>query len=165
MRKQSYKEKLELERAAVIAAGLVSERYSQVSSIEFHMTYYRRGLNQVLMERTLSFSPADYAGFHMKCMHDGCTDGGYDLTPVVAGLVRSGKKSAKGKIYCHGTSDTFGHASIAYEVSIQYHKQVKERPSDSANRKKGKKQSGPAPFAPFSDRQKHLTTRVVCLDH
>lgn len=123
--RQSYKEKLEIERAALAATGLVSERYSGVSSIEFHMTYYHRGLDPVLMERTLSFLPADYAGFHMKCMEDGCTDGGYDLAPVVAGLVKSCKKSVKGKIFCHGTNDTLGHASIAYEVNIRYNKQVK----------------------------------------
>jgi len=123
--RQSYKEKLELERAALVAAGLVSERYAGVSSIEFHMTYYQRGLNPVLMERTLSFSPSNYAGFHMKCMHEGCTNGGYDLAPVVAGLAKSRKKSIKGKIFCHGTNDTLGHASIAYEVNIQYNKQVK----------------------------------------
>ncbi|MGE5174119.1 MAG: hypothetical protein ACM3MD_09860 [Betaproteobacteria bacterium] len=123
--RQSYKEKLEIERAALAATGLVSERYSGVSSIEFHMTYYHRGLDPVLMERTLSFLPADYAGFHMKCMEDGCTDGGYDLAPVVAGLVKSCKKSVKGKIFCHGTNDTLGHASIAYEVNIRYNKQGK----------------------------------------
>jgi len=120
--RQSYKEKLELEKAAMVATGLVSERYAGVSGIEFHMTYYQRGLQPVLMERTLSFLPANYAGFHMKCMHEGCTDGGYDLAPVVAGLAKSRKKSIKGKLFCHGTNDTLGHASIAYEVNIQYSK-------------------------------------------
>ena len=122
--RQSYKEKLELEKAAMVATGLVSERYAGVSGIEFHMTYYQRGLQPVLMERTLSFLPTNYAGFHMKCMHEGCTDGGYDLTPVVAGLAKSRKKSVKGKLFCHGTNDTLGHASIAYEVNIQYNKHV-----------------------------------------
>src|SRR5574341_2303694 len=116
--KQSYQEKLELERAALVAAGSVSERYSVVSSIQFRMTYYQRGLHSVLMKRTLRFCPADYACFHLKCLHEGCTDGGYDLAPVVAGLVKSRKKSVKGKIFCHGTKDTLGHASIAYEVNI-----------------------------------------------
>ena len=76
------------------------------------------------MKRTLSFSPADYAGFHLKCMEDGCTDGGYDLAPMVASLAKSRKKTIKGKIFCHGKSHTFGHASIAYEVNIQYNRQV-----------------------------------------
>jgi len=120
--RQSYKEKLELEKAAMIAVGLVSERYAGVSGIEFHMIYYQRGLQPVLMERTLSFLPENYAGFHMKCMHEGCTDGGYDLAPVVAGLAKSRKKSIKGKLFCHGTNDTLGHGSIAYEVNIQYSK-------------------------------------------
>jgi hypothetical protein len=120
----NYKEKLELERAAVVATGLVSERHAGISSIEFRMTYYRRGLNTVLMTRTLSFSPADYAGFHMKCMQDGCSDGGFDLAPVVAGLAKSRKKSIRGKIFCHGTNHARGHASIDYEVKIQYNKQA-----------------------------------------
>jgi hypothetical protein len=61
----------------------------------------------------------------MKCVHDGCTNGGYDLAPVVAGLVESRKNAIKGKIFCRGTNDTFGHASLAYEVNIQYNKQAK----------------------------------------
>ncbi len=122
MRKPTYREKLDIERAALVTAGLVSERFPGVSNIEFRMTYYRRGLNQVLMTRTLSFSPSDYAGFHLKCMHDGCTNGGYDLAPVVAAMVKARKKSSSGKIFCHGTNDTLGHASIAYEVNIQYSK-------------------------------------------
>ena len=123
--RQSYKEKLALEKAAQLADGLVSERYSGISSIDFHMTYYQRGLSPVLMERTLSFLPANYCSFHMKCVQEGCTGGGYDLAPVVAGLAKSRKKSATGKIFCHGTNDTVGHGSIAYEVNIQYNKQAK----------------------------------------
>ena len=123
--RQSYKEKMELERVAMAAAGLVSERYAGVSNIEFQMTYYQRGLRPVLMTRTLSFLPTNYASFHMKCLHDGCTGGGYDLAPVVAGLANSRKKTVKGKLFCHGTNDTVGHASIAYEVNIQYSKPVK----------------------------------------
>ena len=120
MRKPTYKEKLDMERAAIAAAGLVSERYRGISHIEFRMTYYRRGVNQVLMTRTLNFAPSDHAGFHMRCMHDGCVNGGYDLAPVVAAMVKGHKKSTNGKIFCHGTNDSLGHASMAYEVRIQY---------------------------------------------
>ncbi|HUJ17925.1 MAG TPA: hypothetical protein VL197_08020 [Nitrospirota bacterium] len=122
--RQSYRQKMELERAALEADGLVSDRHAGISNIEFCMTYYHRGVDAVLMKRTLSFSPADYAGFHMKCMEAGCTDGGFDLAPVVAGLAKTHKKSIKGKIFCHGKNQSVGHASIAYEVNIQYHKQV-----------------------------------------
>jgi len=123
--RQSYKEKMALEQAAMAAAGLISEHYAGVSNIEFQMTYYHRGLHPVLMTRTLSFLPANYARFHLKCMQEGCTGGGYDLAPVVAGLVKSSRNSTKGKIVCHGTNDTPGHASIAYEVNVQYKKRVK----------------------------------------
>ena len=123
--RQSYRQKLELERTALAALGLISERYAGVSKIEFSMTYYRRGIDAVLMTRTLSFSPADYAGFHLKCMEEGCTGGGFDLAPVVTSLAKANKKTTRGKAYCHGMNHTFGHASIAYEVNIQYHKHVK----------------------------------------
>ena len=121
MRAQTYKEKLAEERAAMVVAGLVSERYAGVANIEFRMTYYLRGMNRVLMERTLNFFPTNYASFNMKCMHEGCMNGGYDLAPVVASLVKSGRKSMKGRLSCHGSGDT-GHASLAYEVSIRYNK-------------------------------------------
>ncbi len=119
----SYREKRELEKAALAAMGLVSERHAGISSIEFRMTYYRCS-DAVLMTRTLRFSPADYAGFHLKCMEEGCTGGGFDLAPVVAGLAKSHRKSVKGRLFCHGANYPVGHASIAYEVNIQYDKQA-----------------------------------------
>jgi hypothetical protein len=118
--KQNYRQKREQEQAAQVAAGLISERYAGVACIEFHMTYYQRATDPVLMERTLRFSPENYACFHVKCEHDGCTGGGYDLTPVVAALNRAGKTSARGTLYCHGSNGTIGHGSIAYEVTIRY---------------------------------------------
>jgi hypothetical protein len=125
--RQNYREKLELTRLSMLAIGLVSERFPGVSSIVFQMTYYQSTLDPVLMKRTLSFLPANYACFHMDCMREECTNGGFDLAPVVAGLVKDRKKSVKGNIFCKGKNETLrlGHARIAYEVSIQYSKQVK----------------------------------------
>lgn len=125
--KQSYMEKQELKRSVMLAAGLVSERFPGVSGIVFRMTYYQRTSDPVLMVRTVNFFPTDYACFRMECMREECANGGFDLTPVVAGLVKNRKKSVKGKIVCNGTNETLrpGHASISYEVTIQYHKQVK----------------------------------------
>ncbi len=125
--KQNYKEKLELKRNAMLAAGLVSERFPAVSNIMFRMTYFQRTLEPVLMTRTLSFSPTNYACFHLDCMREECTNGGFDLAPVVAGLVKNKKKSVSGKIICRGKNSDLrhGHASIAYEVSIQYSKRAK----------------------------------------
>ena len=125
--KQNYKEKLELKKNIMLAAGLVSERFPAVSNIMFRMTYYQRTADPVLMKRTISFSPTNYACFHLECMREECTDGGFDLAPVVAGLVKNNKKSVSGKIVCNGKSEDLrhGHASIAYEVSVQYNKTAK----------------------------------------
>ncbi len=125
--KQSYLEKLELKKSTMIAAGLISERFPHVLSIVFHLNYYQRTSDPVLMVRTVNFFPTDYACFHMDCTREECTEGGFDLMPVVAGLVKNRKKSVKGKIFCHGKSETlrFGHSSITYEVSIQYNRHGK----------------------------------------
>jgi hypothetical protein len=125
--KQNYKEKLELKRDAMQAAGLVGERLPGVSNIVFQMTYYQRTAGPVLMKRTMNFFPTDYACFRMECMREECINGGFDLTQVVAGLVKNRKKSVKGSIVCRGKSETLshGHASISYEVSIEYTKQAK----------------------------------------
>jgi hypothetical protein len=127
MNKQSYMEKMELKKSAMLAAGLVSERFPEVSSIVLHMIYYQKTSDPVLMKRTVNFIPTNYASFHMDCMREECTNGGFDLTPVVTGLVKSRKKAVKGKIVCNGKNEALhtGHASIAYEVSIQYSKQIK----------------------------------------
>ncbi len=125
--KQTYMERLELKRQDMLATGLVSDRFPEVSSIVFRMTYYQKTVDPVLMVRTVNFFPTDYASFHMDCMREECTNGGFDLSPVVAGLVKTRKKSIKGKIVCNGKNENLrpGHASIAYEVSVQYNKQPK----------------------------------------
>jgi len=124
---QNYKEKLEIKKNAIIASGRVSERLPDVSSIVFRMTYYQRTAGPVLMTRTVNFVPTDYACFHLDCTREECMNGGFDLAPVVANLVKSRKKSIKGNLSCRGKSESlrFGHASIAYEVSIEYNKRNK----------------------------------------
>jgi len=133
--KQSYMEKLELKKNKMLAAGLVSERYPGVSSIVFRMTYYQKTSDPVLMTRTVNFIPTDYACFHMDCMREECCNGGFELTPVVTGLIKNLKKTVKGKIVCNGKSESLpnGHASIAYEVSIQYSQQTKEKPRQTTS--------------------------------
>jgi len=125
--KQNYMEKQELKKTAMLAAGLVSDRMPTVSSIILRMTYLQRTSDPVLMKRTVHFLPSDYACFRMDCVRDECSNGGFDLTSVVNGLVKSRKKSVAGKIVCNGKSDSLrlGHASIAYEVNVEYHKQKK----------------------------------------
>ncbi len=119
--KQNNLERQEALKKKKLAAGLVAECYPDVSNIVLRMTYYQRGSTAALMVRTLNFLPNDYAYFHLDCMREGCTNGGYDLTPVVAGMVKGRKRTSKGKISCCGKNTELhpGHASIAYEVSIQ----------------------------------------------
>jgi len=124
----NYSAKMELEKQNKFAAGLMSDRFPGVSGIVVRMTYCQIGANPVLMVRTVNFSPASYAYFKMGCMIKGCSDGGFDLTPVIADMVKTHKKLKKGSLACSGSVDNIAvdHASIDYEVAIQYDR-VKDR--------------------------------------
>jgi len=113
---------MELKKQNNVAAGLVSDRFPAVSGMVIQMTYYRKGANPVLMLRTINVLPTSYAYFKMDCMIKGCDGGGFDLTSIVADMVKTHKKIKKGALSCCGKVDTLegDHASIEYETVIQY---------------------------------------------
>jgi hypothetical protein len=122
--RQNYSEKMNLLKQKKIAAGLVSERFPQVSDIVIKMTYFRKGLNPVLMLRTINVASTAYAYFTMECMISGCTDGGFDLNPVIKDMVRKRNKLKKGTLVCTGKNSDLDsdHAHIDYVVSIKFNK-------------------------------------------
>ena len=122
--KQNYLERMERNKQLKLEAGLISERFPEVSDIIVHMTYYQKAVNPVLMSRTINFWPSDHAYFNMDCMKKECLDGGFDLTSVIVEMIKHHKKSTKGKLHCNGSviPPASDHASIAYEVSITYYR-------------------------------------------
>jgi len=119
--------KMELKKQANLAAGLLSDRFPSVSGIVIHMTYYREAAIPVLMVRTINIYPTSYAYFKMDCMIKSCNGGGFDLTSIVANMVKTREKARKGSLICHGNVDALPseHASIDYETVIQYKKASK----------------------------------------
>ena len=120
--RQDYIARMELVKKNRLNAGLVSERFPKVSSIIINMTYYQKAANPVLMERIINILPASYAYFNMECMIKDCVNGGFDLTPAISDLIKNRKKSGKGKLVCKGKTSPVSpeHASVSYEISIQY---------------------------------------------
>ncbi len=122
--KQNYMARMELNRQNRLATGALAERFPQVASMRIHMTYYQKGVNPVLMLRTINVQPPDSAYFNMDCLIKGCVDGGFDLTSIISKMVKARKKTAKGKLVCRGKTDTSSadHASVDYEIEIHYGK-------------------------------------------
>jgi hypothetical protein len=122
--KQNYVERMEINKQQRIISGLVSERFPEVSGIVIHMTYYHKAANPILMVRTVNVIPTGYAYFNMDCMVKDCVDGGFDLTSVIAHMVKQHKKLEKGKLVCNGSGKDHAlasdHASITYEIKIKY---------------------------------------------
>ncbi len=122
--KQNYAAKAEQKKLKRLENGLISELFPKVSDMVIHMTYYQKGINPILMQRTVNVVPNDTAYFIMRCMIKGCDDGGFDLTPVIARMIKAHKKTEKGTLVCRGKSKILGpgHASIAYEIGIHYNR-------------------------------------------
>lgn len=120
--RQNYALKMELKKQINIAAGLVSERFPKVAGIVINMTYYQNRAISVLMVRTVNIFPTSYACFKMDCMIKGCEGGGFDLSAVVANMIKTNKTVKKGTLVCSGHVDTIAsdHASIEYETVIKY---------------------------------------------
>ena len=122
--RQNYVAKAEQDKKNRLFACLVSDRFPGVSSMVINMTYYQKVSNPVLMVRTVNVFPNAYAYFNMECMIKGCVNGGFDLTLVIANMIKKHKKAGKGRLVCHGEIDSIAseHASISYEISIDYKK-------------------------------------------
>lgn len=116
--------KADLKKQLKVAAGLVSERFPDVADITIQMTYFRKGTNPVLMLRTVNMFPYTHAYFNMDCVINGCTDGGFDLTPVITEMIKKRQKTKKGSLACCGRSSELApdHAYISYEVNVQFAK-------------------------------------------
>jgi len=118
--RQSYAAKALLNEKKA-SAGFVSDRFPEISAINLHMTYYRSlSTNPVLMVRTINFFPTSYAYFDFDCMTENCSEGGFDLTSIISDLVRKHKKTAQGTLECTGSAVPPGHASISYEIKLDY---------------------------------------------
>lgn len=115
---------MELNRKNKAAAGLMSEQFGDVADMAIHMTYYQNGANPLLMIRKVNIFPTSSAYFKMDCMIKGCEGGGFDLTPIVKGMVKAKTREKKGTLDCRGrfAEAADGHARIEYEISIRYRK-------------------------------------------
>ncbi len=99
-------------------AGSLANHFPEVAGIVVSMTYSQRGMKQA-MPRTVNFVPSSCALFSIDCLSKGCTDGGFDLTQIISGMVRDHRDSVKGELTCDG-GPVQEHSSIEYEVAIQY---------------------------------------------
>ena len=114
--------KNELERRKKAESGFVSDRFPAVSGLAIKIIYYQNAANPVLMVRTINVYPSSSSCFHLQCPLKDCTGGGFDLTRDIWELIRSGRKSGKGKMVCGGEKEAQGpvHASISYQITVQY---------------------------------------------
>ncbi|MBI5050756.1 MAG: hypothetical protein HZC11_07800 [Nitrospirae bacterium] len=52
-------------------------------------------------------------------MKNDCTNGGFNLEPVITTMVKGRLESGDGKLVCPGNNAS-GHARVDYKIAIQY---------------------------------------------
>ncbi len=102
-----------------LEAGFLAARFPEVASIVVNMTYSQRGVAKTLA-RTLYFFPGSCASFRVDCLNKDCTDGGFDLTHIITGMISSRREASTGELNCEGNGPSGGHSAIVYKVAIQY---------------------------------------------
>ncbi len=102
-----------------IDAGIVSQNFPNVLSIVISMMYKQKGLANPV-HRVVNFTSDSYAFFKLNCLTKDCFEGGFDLTQVIASMIRNQRQSAKGDLGCDGNDPSSDHSAITYEVAIQY---------------------------------------------
>lgn len=100
-------------------AGPISARYPDVASIVIAMDYYRKGQSPSFLQRTVNFFPGSSAYFLMDCMEDSCTNGGFNLEPIIYTMIKGRQEAAKGELACTG-NESSGHRRIDYKIAILY---------------------------------------------
>ncbi|MDA8088617.1 MAG: hypothetical protein M0Z61_00115 [Nitrospiraceae bacterium] len=103
-------------------AGLLSERFPDISDINIHIVQFYGLTDQVFMERTVNMVPgSNIYLLHIPCMEGNCVNGGFDLISTVEEMVSNNRRSGKGKMLC-AEKDASGnsHSSISYSISIKY---------------------------------------------
>lgn len=102
----------------MLASGLLSDRFQDVSSIIVTLNYNRGSVSSLL--RTLYFYPGSHAFFRVSCLGEGCDDGGHDLGYFIDRMVKGREKTAKGELRCENNDPSLNHSKVDYEVAITY---------------------------------------------
>jgi hypothetical protein len=86
------------------------------------MEHHKKGIDAILLLRTLYFSSDSPAYFHVECLNMDCSDcsDGFDLDSVVASMIRSHTATRHGALDCEGHGIMSSHVNIDYKVTIQY---------------------------------------------
>jgi len=103
-------------------SGLISRRFPEVASIVVDMEHHRKGIDAILLLRTLYYSSDSHAYFHVECLNQDCSDcsDGFDLESVVASMIRGRTSTRHGALDCEGHGIMSSHVNITYKVTIQY---------------------------------------------
>ena len=91
-RKEAWEER----KRQMLDAGLISDRFPDVSSIVVTMDYSRGTFSAV--HRTMNFYPGSHAFFKISSLGEGSDEGGLDLTRFIHKMIGSRVKVGEGRL-------------------------------------------------------------------
>lgn len=128
MRRQNFAAKKMEKDEKMKEAGLLSERFPNVSDIVIRMNYNRDSSSSFSLARTLNYYPYSYAYFKIDCIIKNCEFGNIDFTSLIGKMVKNKKKSEKGSetFEINGDVFIFGDMKVSYTVNINYNNKRKK---------------------------------------
>jgi hypothetical protein len=85
------------------AQGTISELYPEIARILLFAAFEEADSESEPNYQQIIFTPQSEAIFRLDCSREECVGGGFDLTKVVAEMVKNRESRVHGKLACEGT--------------------------------------------------------------
>lgn len=97
----------------------LSELYPDVRRITLFVAFEEADSESEPNYQQIIFTADAEAMFRLDCSRDACVGGGFDFTPVVDEMVKTGESRVHDKLACEGTLGSGGHrCSLMAEYRI-----------------------------------------------
>ena len=113
-------------------AGYIKDRYAQVKSLSFHLTYVDPDNSYPSCTEIRTRDPSHSAHFKLRCPHRECLYGGHDLTDIIHDMLTNRESEQSGSVVCQGWQDRerlYRHRcllALDYKVSATYNEECTE---------------------------------------
>jgi hypothetical protein len=102
----------------------ISALYPEVGRIMLFVAFEEADSEAEPNYQQIIFTRDTEASFHLDCSRDDCAGGGFDFSPYVGSLIRSGESRAHGKLVCQGLLEggAGGHCCLnaEYRIIVEY---------------------------------------------
>jgi hypothetical protein len=92
----------------------LAELYPHVRRITLFIAFEEADSESEPNYQQIIFTAEDEANFRLDCSREACVAGGFDLAPVVDGMVKNREERVQGRLACAGTLGADGNRCLLH---------------------------------------------------